>query len=794
MAQQLGVQWELANSYGIAIDEASDVWHAGHVTDILELDGGDVSLLVATETGGVFTVSSGVALPLSNSWDKPNVNCLAFGPDHERHVYAGTDGVELNQVLIEDGVIYETDITEPIPLLNWKTIDQPLPPGSGHVKRVLVLRQHRIIVAACTGGIFWSEIPKVEPAKQGCLGKLFPKPAKPHLPYVWTRAEEEEHGQRGYYDAAVGSISGQPDHPGEEELRYVTIVAGGKQNGIFVGRWDANKVLRMRRAVALDDQGNDMTAWYFGLLAATSVASCAGRPNRLYSASSNPDGTLRFVMHSRDGGRRWTPCGDDLKGSTAGMRATAGDQGADWNNCVGVLPSIHSVVAVGWQQGTFLSVNEGKSWMQIINSPHLHPDVHVVKFKPTTVNDEHFLYIGSDGGLAQVKTEDVLADVNPPWCRSNYNRRLPNLQCYATLVSRQFYGTLAASPVDHGLVSSGVHDNGNVAAFTGPGATPWRQLAGGDGGWNGIVNDGGIIHNIMGSAVQAHRYLGNNYIPLGVPAVTVPPPTNPTGLIAPTADVVRRPSFRNDAGERMVAVGAAGSAGQQPGIYGLFVDRNTPYLYHWERLGGLAAGVSVGAVASLAGHTVFVGANNSRIFAFDSAQGTSLQTPIDLPKPYPNAVQSGGVVTRIVALPDQSAFALLNGVTFEPPKADPSSPIIGIYQLPVTMSYVLRLDGLKWVPTAWKATVGVTELDGYLYGIDVVTLTRPHTIFVATDNQVYGSIDDGNSWKLASSGLPVRPHNADLRYAAGPGQEAGWLYLSTFGRSVWRAYMGQFQG
>jgi hypothetical protein len=300
----------------------------------------------------------------------------------------------------------------------------------------------------------------------------------------------------------------------------------------------------------------------------------------------------------------------------------------------------------------------------------------------------------------------------------------------------------------------------------------------------------------MGSAVQTHRYIGNNYIPLGVPDITMPPPANANGLVAPVADVVRRPSFRNDAGDRMVAVGASGAGvgGQQPGIYGLFVDRTTPYLYHWERLGGMAADVSVGAVASLDGHTVFVGANNSRIFAFDSAQGTSLQLPIVLPKPYPSAVQTGGTVTRIVALPDHSAFALLNGVTFAPPKADPSLPVIGIYQLPVTLSFVLRLDGLQWVPTAWKATMAVTELDGYLYGIDVVTHNRPHAIFVATDNQVYGSVDDGASWKLASSGLPARPHNADLRYAAGPGQEAGWLYLSTFGRSVWRAYMGQFGG
>jgi hypothetical protein len=798
MAEQLGVQWELANSYGIAIDEANNVWHAGHVTDLVELEGGDSGLLVATETGGVWTISpNGTALPMSNGWDKPNINCVALGPDHERHAYAGTDGVELDGAVIDDGLIYETDITTAIPLLNWKPIDQPLPPGAGHVKQVLILRRHRLIVAACSGGIYWSEIPKAEVAARGCLGIFFPAPKpKPRPPYVWRRAEEDDHGQAGYYGAAVGSIGGRTERPGEEDLRYVSIVAGGNRSGIFVGQWDANTVLRMRRAVALDDQGNDMTPWYFGLLAATSVASCETRPNHLYSVSSNPDGTMRFVMHSRDGGRRWTPCGDDLRGSSGGMRASAGDQGANWNNCIGVMPSGPGVVAVGWQMGTFLSVNEGKSWMQILNSPHLHADVHVTRFKPTTADDEHFLYIGSDGGLAQVKTDDVLAGIVPPWCRSDYNRQFPNLQCYATLVSRQFYGTLATSPTDPGLVSSGVHDNGNLAAFTGPGATPWRQLAGGDGGWNGIVADGGLVHNIMGSPVQAHRHIGNSYIPLGVPAITMPTPANAQGLIAPVADVVRRPSFRNAAGDTMVAVGASGSgtAGQQPGIYGLFVDRQNPLLYHWERLGGLAPDVAIGAVASASGATIFVGAANSRILAFDSAQGTAIETPIKLPKPYPNAVQSGGVVTRIVALPDQSAFALLNIVTFSPPTADPAAPVIGSYPPPSRMSYVLRLDGLQWVATAWTPTMAVTEVDSYLYGIDVATHTRPHAVFVATDNQVYGSIDGGDTWKLASSGLPMRPHNAELRVGRGPGREAGWLYLSTFGRSVWRAHMGRFQG
>jgi len=92
---------------------------------------------------------------------------------------------------------------------------------------------------------------------------------------------------------------------------------------------------------------------------------------------------------------------------------------------------------------------------------------------------------------------------------------------------------------------------------------------------------------------------------------------------------------------------------------------------------------------------------------------------------------------------------------------------------PVLGSYVLRLEGLKWVPTTWMASGQVHEIDTYLYGLEVVTQTRPHTVFVSTDNHIYGSIDDGDTWKLASEGLPRRSHCTDLRYARGVGRQPG---------------------
>src|SRR4029079_11609405 len=102
-------------------------------------------------------------------------------------------------------------------------------------------------------------------------------------------------------------------------------------------------------------------------------------------------------------------------------------------------------------------------------------------------------------------------------------------------------------------------------------------------------------------------------------------------------------------------------------IYGLFVDRNTPLAYHWERLRDIPDGASVNAVASLDGRTIFVGALGARIFAFDSARGTAVETPVQLPEPFHNAVRSGGVVTRIAAVDATTAFAIVSQVKYQSP-------------------------------------------------------------------------------------------------------------------------------
>jgi hypothetical protein len=780
MSNDPRIKWELPSPHGFLINEAQDAWGSGHVEDVLELDGGDSGLLVATQTGGVWMVApDNSALPLSDNWDVPDINTLAAGPDGPRHFFAGGGKVIEKNLTAEtppifEGAIYETDASHPVPLLSWKPVDAPLPRSAGQVNSILVLRRHRMILAACERGLYWSEIPESSP-QRGCLSLLLSPTSTTARQFNWRRADEVDVGQGGYFSVVAGSLSGLTQAAGEEDLSRVSIIAGGLAAGIFIGQWDAGNVLtgklpnfHLKRVSVIDPLEGDVTDSIFPSTDATSVAVCEQFPTTLYAACSEPDGRLKAVLKSRDGGRRWEKTGFTLEGVAAAkdIRIAAGDQGDGWNNCIAVLPSGPGVVAFGWVHGVFISHDGGRNWRMITGNPafgkhvpHLHVDLHVVRFKTTLFDNKHYLYIGSDGGLALVDL-DEFALTGQVSARSNFNRLLPTIQCYATYgAGRQLYGTLAASRLDRGWVSAGTQDNGNLYSNLAAGS-PWLVLDEGDGGWNAFLEDGALVRNVVHNYVfSAHRQAGA-IVGKGSTPITVPPPGDPKGLKSTSfvvGDIVRRPRFRNEGGFLMYAVAGAG-----PNIYGLFTDVPHPMTYHWELLGTLSPDLTVTGLTSHTGSTVFVGTDAGRIFALDSRRAIFQELAVVLPKPMPNQPQKGGNACRIVTLSETSAFAILNATDQK-------------------NNYVLRLDGLKW---SLPLCAGL-PVDQFFYGLEGVLQEDRQVLFAATDERVYMSEDAGDHWVPASANLPRRPHCADLRVVID--QEEAWLYLSTFGRSVWRA-------
>lgn len=770
MADDPTIRWTLASGNGILVSESADAWHSGHVTDLLPLQTGGV--ILSTETAGVWILSAvNDALPLSDTWADPDVNCLCQGPDGPRHFFAGCKG----------GALMETDAGAVAPVLDWRATTS-LPSDAGAISSIVLIPHLRRIVVAClandlggAGGIFWSVIPGTS------FGPVFP--ARP--PYQWRRAVVDMPSTEGYFSLAVASTGGTTVVEQLENIREISIVCGAQSRGVYVGGWDPHSGdLYLRPARQIDDNATEVTL--FEIASSCSVASCAGQANVCYAACASADGRLMEIVRSEDGGNIWKMCGTALENQPPGaLLSSAGEQGARWNNCIAVASYDANLVAVGWQKGIFFSIDGGRHWKHPDEETHLHADLHAVRFDPLPEPGMRTILIGSDGGVARLDIDAFMSGTGQAY-RSDYNRNLPTLQCYSNLVrvsdqSRQFYGSITASARDPGLIAIGVQDNGNLfcrsSATVGP--RPWVHLDGGDGGWNAFMNDATVAHNAMGFAVQVASFdnppgsVGNVDVPIAIPQM-------PGGLIAPVADAVARATFSNAAGRQLLAVAALNNR-----VWGLYSAAPNPIApYQWESVVTLPADVTVSAVGSSTGATIYAGSLGSgRMFAIDTVTGAAAEQKVVLPKPSPGTRMQGGTFTRIFGFAEDDLFAILNGAS-ETPIAQSGVPVAITPATLIVTSYVMRLEGKEWRPTQ-----GIGLPGSYMWGADAVAAPRSRAaraLVVSTDDKVYISRNDGANWQQASMGLPRRPHCGDLRFVRD--EEGGAnIYLGTYGRSVWVA-------
>ena len=348
---------------------------------------------------------------------------------------------------------------------------------------------------------------------------------------------------------------------------------------------------------------------------------------------------------------------------------------------------------------------------------------------------------------------------------------------------RQFYGTLGASGARPDFIVTGLQDNGNVTCNVATSGEPWVKLDGGDGGWTAILDDGGVAHNVKGEAVAVVTPPDlAGAVTSAVAPITMPPPGDPGGVVGPVAEAVTQPAFRNNENLLLVAMAAKANS-----IYGLFTETRAEPRYRWELIGALAATETVYSLASYDGTEVIAGTGAGKIYAIDAATGTVVQQTVKLPKPSPKTQMQGGSITRIVAFNKGAMFAALLGAA-ETRIASPGALGLDVFLLnPLVQTYVIRRDG-----DVWSVTTGTGLPNEYLYGMVAVAAAETrmaHGLLVATDDAVYTSRDDGGSWLRATTGLPRRPHCADLRFAS-RGAHGPAIFLSTFGRSVWVAHLG----
>ena len=719
-AFDLQLRWGLANSFGILANHKSPSdplegnWFAGHVNAILPIQGGSDAgaLLVGANTGGVWLARPATpdipatAEPLSDDWDDPNITALVQGPKGAEHFYAGASGH-----------VYETNPLHDASIRAWRRVTTSS--FGGVFAMGIVQGSPARIVLATSQGVYWTEIPSIT------------------APYQWRAATKMIDGTQ----LPPGTYSGLVITGSRVVVAAYGVDLGSHHYGVFHGDWSSGDLVMARSG--MPPRGpSDFTSVDQNMFR-TSLAVCDGSPDIVYAVSSRDDRGLGPMLRSSDGGRSWALLSPTVGGQP--ISVLAGSQG-EYNNCIAVAPGDPSTLAIGWQNGTFLSHDSGATFTQFQNA-NLHSDVHSLTFDSADPTGRT-MYIGSDGGVAITRDGGATFD-------STTNRQLANLEFYSTFVTRDFYGTLS---VQRDLIAGGLQDNSNVVCqLTGPSTlTPWAPIDGGcDGGVVIFVGTGQVLTDLVcagqGSNLWARSLHGRSLYDIDSgAAVGVPMPNGPAVLLSPILEAVVSPVFKNQAGQLMYAVASPFNTLL---VFGLFANSDGAGL-HAELIGtapDASQPDSISALGSFDGTTVLIGTGAGRAFQLvptssGPATAAALSFSSDL---------LTGAMTRILTISPTLAFANYNGTL---------------------VSRIVRFDGQSW-----------SGSDQGLPGDPYYALANfgDQLIFTATDDRVFSSRNQGQNWMNASTGLPRRPHCADLRTGVTPGGNV--LYLSTFGRSLWAA-------
>ena len=622
--------------------------------------------------------------------------------------------------------LYQTIPAAFFPLLTWRRIS--LLDGIGNVQRMVTLDRLQRIVLATDTGVYWAPILDV------------PTDSPPVIVYNFKSAEGLVDPKASYLGLALGPNDTVVVASWRKEVtdRPVTIYFGG---------WIGDRLVFQEATLNL---GLERLAMF-----ATVLASSVSDPFRLYAVSSASDGFISVGLRSDDGGQTWHAMPIALDGSLDKFRDAAGNQGNDYppNICLAVSPANRDIVVIAWRgERLFVSTDAGQNWQVAEGAPHMHSDVRRIYFDPTD-NDGRTVFTATDGGVM------VTRNLGGSF-QSDFNRQLPTMQ---------FLGTrLTANERFSGLIAGATQDNGNLICQAEDQTASWQLADEGDGVLTAFIASGRLLrcNNTeqiggieVGNRVREAPWLPQDHQLEPGPGRVIPIDGSTDGLANSEVSVfvegIRTPRFTNSFGELLHAIGIHESF-----VYGAFGEPGA-FLWRLLKIVDIARDDFLSTVGSRFGTLAFLGSNQGRMFVLGTRTSSIQELSVENPEP-----DKTGSVTKIVALDEARAYAIYNA----------------------SRGYVLQFTGLGWLPLGANPEVprGLGLPDERLTALEVDGSTFPPTLFVACDRHAYISRDGGDTWKFATKGLPANAHCRDLRLAEEP-TGARFLYLGTYGRSVWKA-------
>lgn len=201
------------------------------------------------------------------------------------------------------------------------------------------------------------------------------------------------------------------------------------------------------------------------------LAVAPSNPNYIYAVTIFPNGCLRQVLQSSNGGDVWVEIGAGVNGVFNPLGTSSYCQG--WYDlCIIADPSNPERIFVGGL--TLWSWSSTDNWQAVtdgsesyFNPYYVHVDLHTLTYHPT---DPNIIYIGCDGGVFRTTNATQNA---PTWKALNKNYNVT-----------QFYAIAAGYD---GRVLGGTQDNGTIfTSFDTDSYFAGLDVTGGDGGFTDI--------------------------------------------------------------------------------------------------------------------------------------------------------------------------------------------------------------------------------------------------------------------------------------------------------------------